>query len=155
MNHLFSRVTSRQGLASCVLALMVYQLGACPCGCLEHNAWLQWAGITSDDRGTPEDRATPDELGEVAAAASAVESQVTTADGDYHDCNGEPRPQYVDNARSARLADDFLERLATVVVILNASVDDTTVTAGRFNRDPGSVPLAHALSRPALQVYRL
>ncbi len=143
MKHLFFQLTRRRGLAFCVLALMVYQLGACPCGCLEHNAWLQWAGITSDDRG------------EIAAATPAADSLTTMSDGDYHDCNGEPRPQYVDNARSARLAGDFFERLSTVVVILNASVDVATIARGRFDRVSDSAPLAHALTRPALQVYRL
>jgi hypothetical protein len=126
-----------------VLALMVYQLGACPCGCLEHNAWLQWAGITADH------------YGGAVASTPAAESLITTADGDYHDCTGEPRPQFVDNARSARHMGDFFASLATVVYILNASVDDTATVHGRFERGSDSASLAHALSRPALQVYRL
>ena len=150
MNRLISQFTSRRGLASGVLGLLVYQLGACPCGCLEHNAWLQWAGVISD-HGGDSDAAMP-----VSESLTTVsESLTTVANGDTHDCTGEPRPQYVDNAQSTQVLGDFFQRLATIVVSLNTSMDDSSITRGRFDWGPDCAPLAHALSRPALQVYRL
>ena len=63
-----------------LLICLAYQLGACPCGCLEHNAWLQILGLSHHDHGP---------------AGSPDQSVVAAAE--HHDCSGQPRPLYLTN----------------------------------------------------------
>jgi len=63
-----------------MLLALVYQWGACPCGCVEHNAWLEWVGL---DHHHDHDHATP----------MAADPTVSAADD--HDCSGAARPYFL------------------------------------------------------------
>ncbi len=84
MLHLPTTIVVRlQKFVTCVLlAVMVYQLGACPCGCWEHNSWLQMMGLS--DHQHPIAEASDD---------------VSVHDPGHHDCTGEHAPEYFDNAQ--------------------------------------------------------
>ena len=73
-----SRVT-----AVALMLLLTHQLGACPCGCIEHNAWAQWLGLVTQDT----DAYPP-------AHADTFRS------GQDHDCTGKPFPLYVTNTKN-------------------------------------------------------
>ncbi len=63
-------------VTSMVMALcFVYQWGACPCGCLEHNAWLRWLGVVSHDHDHAE---------------AAFPGAPSVASSEDHDCTGRP-----------------------------------------------------------------
>lgn len=66
---------------------MLYQLGACACGCIDHNYWLQAVGIASDHHhhaGKP----AADQQNESGDRFAAVD----------HDCDGGTKPLYLNNA---------------------------------------------------------
>jgi len=77
------KLPSRRIVSGLLLAMIVFQLGACPCGCLEHNAWIQMVGLT-------------DHHHEVAFTSDCSSIQGASD----HDCTGEHAPDYLDNARS-------------------------------------------------------
>ena len=144
MNHWFPQSTRHRKLAAFVLlAGMIYQLGACPCGCLEHNAWLHLLGIESDHHA------------ESIAAPLTTAVLVITADTDHHDCTGESRPAYFDNARPIKLTTGFHEHAEPFLSIVVDAPDERSLNLSRFQQRKRSLALAHALSRPNLQVYRL
>jgi hypothetical protein len=74
----------RQLTTLTMLLWCVYQLGACPCGCLEHNAWAELIGLTSHD--------------EVASVSPAGGAVLSTAED--HDCTGQPRPLYLSSTEN-------------------------------------------------------
>lgn len=73
-----------QKLASSVLlAMIVFQIGACPCGCLEHNAWVQMLG-----------------LGDHHEEFVSLDDRLSIQDAGHHDCTGEGAHDYFNNART-------------------------------------------------------
>ncbi len=129
-------------LASGVLLVgMIFQLGACPCGCLEHNVWVQLLGLDADHH-----------LGRTASASTVSWSGL---DADHHNCTGEPRPGYVDNARSFRVAGLCHKEL---IAVADPSADRVIRSLRSSEhagpRSPGPA-VSHALTRSTLQVYRL
>jgi len=62
-----------------MLLLFVYQIGACPCGCVEHNAWLELLGFDHPH------------VTESTAGLSATDN--------HHDCTGANRFEYVSTTR--------------------------------------------------------
>ena len=44
-------ITKQQRLAATLVVCLLYQMGACPCGCLEHNYWLQAIGVADEHDG--------------------------------------------------------------------------------------------------------
>ncbi|MDA7980457.1 MAG: hypothetical protein MPJ50_16990 [Pirellulales bacterium] len=144
MRRLFLQLKSFHRYAAMILlAVTVFQLGACPCGCLEHNAWFQLLGINTEH---DDDR-----------AATGVEGGSDVAlivNDDTHDCEGEARVQYFNNTRVPSLQEKSVAggpvASTTIVVLLPNSI-----AAGTYRFQSGST-LAHAaaLCRPALQVYR-
>ena len=144
MNHRFPQSTRYRKFAAFVLLVgMIYQLGACPCGCLEHNAWLHLLGIDSDHDV------------EINATALASAALALTAESEHHDCTGEPRPTYFDNARSSKLTNGLLGHPESFLSIIVDAPDGRPLIRSRFQQRKSSFALAHALSRPDLQVYRL
>lgn len=130
--------------ATLLLVAMIYQLGACPCGCLEHNAWAHLLGLDAESR----DDAS------VGSFESPGHSSVNLAD--THDCTGEPRTQFVDNARGPRVEGStaFSSLLPALDCCLAVS-DSQTGFGQRRGGPPAGLAGSVALYRPALQVYRL
>ncbi len=129
-------------LASVALLIcLVLQLGACPCGCLEHNAWIQMLGWSMEDHAHSHD-------------VDDLHAQVSDGSQD-HDCTGELRPQYINNARPVRIAgtnDTVLEYGCTTGAVGAAPL------AERRARAPGIATVRwrpHGLSLAILQVYRI
>ena len=80
----------RRACSLLLAACFVYQLGACPCGCLEHNFWLQAIGFSAHEHAMPSThRPDGDQLASVDH-------------GHDHDCTGAAADVYVNNARSVR-----------------------------------------------------
>ncbi|MFK7737681.1 MAG: hypothetical protein AB8B50_16725 [Pirellulaceae bacterium] len=127
----------RKFAASVLLALVVYQLGACPCGCVEHNAWLQMFGVSSHSH---EDVA----LGSGNAPAIS---------GD-HDCSGEYVVAYMDNARPLVVNECMSQVSLAHLKVSEAAFGATSREKSAFS-SADCLVVAHALPRPALQVYRL
>lgn len=76
----------QQAAARIIVLCFVYQLGACPCGCWEHNAWLQMVGWHHEDHHQ--------------AATDALVDQPVLASAEFHDCTGQPQAKYLNNARN-------------------------------------------------------
>ena len=145
MNSLPGNLKPLQRFAATVLlAAMVFQLGACPCGCVEHNAWAQLLDLDSGDH----DHAL------IVAGQDAGLSSVTSSD--THDCTGEPRTQFVDNARGPRVHESSTPK--TQLHLFVGAIAHSNSLAGLGT---GYIELhlrleVHAaLCRPAMQVYRL
>lgn len=64
-----------------ILVAFVFHLGACPCGCIEHNAWLQVLHAADED-----------------SSQSGNDSRCEIAGDHEHDCAGS-RPQFLDTAQ--------------------------------------------------------
>lgn len=73
----------QQLLAAVVVLGFIFQLGACPCGCLEHNYWMQMAGLSPHE---PHDACDHD-------------SQPTAHQNHEHDCTGVAATLFVNNIR--------------------------------------------------------
>ena len=121
-----------------LLALLVYQLGACPCGCLEHNVWMEIVGFGSDHE--------PVEITNASLLVSAP---------DEHDCTGVPKAQYVNNARSITGSGEYLNSGVIAPFVLSDTHHEKTRRFPSFDKQADSLAVAHALSRPALQVFQL
>ncbi len=127
----------RKLACSVLLAMIVFQLGACPCGCLEHNAWFQMLGFGDHDHGL-----------------ASTDGVTSVQDAGHDDCTGELAAAYVDNSRL--LNRDPASRSAFETSAPDNQLGDTTtpdLRALQPNRDDLAIMHAPALS--ALQVYRL
>lgn len=138
MFSLSRRLIQLRKFASCVLlALVVYQLGACPCGCVEHNAWLQVLGVSDHSH-----------------AEVAVDTEDAISISGDHDCSGEHVVAYMDNARpvpSNEIGSQFL----TCLLVAPESASEAVGSGRSFFTQSDCLAFARALDRPALQVYRL
>ena len=142
MRNQLSRLNRPSKFAAYVLLMgMVFQLGACPCGCVEHNVWMQLFGIGIDDH-----------QGELP---SSTASALPAADADHHDCTGLPRPSYVDNARLYRVAAPDLQEVMVPVGVTADMQCGPSPSFRHFSSRSNSLAVAHAPSRSKLQVYRL
>ena len=91
------RLTMRRITIWMMLLGIVYQFGACPCGCLEHNAWLQMLGLSS--HGLLEVTSGELDSSGLPGESHSLDGVADRATGsDHHDCNGGPRPLYVNDA---------------------------------------------------------
>ena len=128
-----------------LLGGMVFQLGACACGCVEHNLWAQLLGLHAEDDHHHDSAFPENDGGESALAAE-----------DSHECSGQPKAPFVDNARTPRAQDALLPGTLDGAVAVAALSSPTIplLAARRVARPPNSAYRA-ALCRPALQVYRL
>lgn len=78
---MFSReFTLQRRLAATLVVCLFYQLGACSCGCVEHNYWLRTLGLA-------EDHQHPD--------TSSDDLSLVAND---HDCDGSQELPYIDNS---------------------------------------------------------
>ncbi|MEW4491105.1 hypothetical protein AB1L42_23725 [Thalassoglobus sp. JC818] len=146
MHPLFRKLKPAEHfVATMLLVVMVYQLGACPCGCVEHNVWAQLLGIDSDhDRNL------------ASTVLDGKSSGVLVGENeDQHDCSGEARAQYFNNIRVTSLQETFAADL--LVAWIAVAIFSLASAAAAVNRSRSESPpvFAAALCRPALQVYRL
>lgn len=139
-----------RGVAIFLLIAMMFQLGACQCGCLEHNAWVQLIGFCETDE------AEADEHHHAHLLVGNTHSNSVASTDQHHECGGQARPQFVDNSYASQLQKE------------SASVEGQAAFAAsmcppalRSPSNAGFLPtrvtfvLDVALRRPELQVYRL
>lgn len=130
--------TTRKKFATLLVVGFLYRLGACPCGCLEHNYWLQALGVANEHH----DDAHP----------ANDDSKLFHASND-HDCKGAQDSLFVDNAgHRERMVcfgeqDQFLGPLSTALLADVASVHE-------HDRGPPST-LGGQPVRALTQVYLL
>ena len=133
----FTPSVVRKFASTILLLLILFQLGACPCGCAEHNAWLQMMGMDHHHVDDP-----------IASSRTAIQ------EADHHDCTGEKAKPYLDNARVVRCG---CESLSTPSAIPShnlpalASTSDPTV----FRWSQGAHTYARAPDLSSLQVFQL
>lgn len=123
--------------SSALLAMILFQLGACPCGCLEHNAWFQMLGLSEhhDD---------------VATASDGV----SVRDAGHHDCTGEHAPDYLDNSKL--LGGDHRLASGLPATSFQSNVLELEATlSSRLLRDLQLHRMECAPARSLLQVYQL
>ena len=136
--------TLQRYTASLLLAVMVYQLGACSCGCLEHNVWAQMLDLDSADHASHSSQGAKEES-DVSQVASA----------ETHDCTGEARAQYFNNTRVPRpQGTEGPSGPVKLVAASELSPDSITVNMRRYAIH-ATLEFDAALYRPAIQVYRL
>ena len=94
---MFSRAaTLQQRFAATLLVVCLFhQMGACPCGCIEHNYWLQALGLAEDH---DHDRDSFDVYGTQSLSSS------------QHDCDGSHDLLYVDNSFAREFVDTLTIR---------------------------------------------
>ncbi|MCC9643212.1 hypothetical protein LOC71_13085 [Rhodopirellula sp. JC740] len=139
-------------LVQCVLVIaMLYQMGACPCGCLEHNAWLQLLGGFSHADGHPHPS-----LVQLSQNDSATTAAGEVSNSDDHDCTGEPTTLYTRSSRNPMPANGDCVQSLDFVDTANGAFGALMVVADERRRGIDlRGPNVRALSRPALQVFRL
>ena len=76
-------------LVHLMILLFLWQVGACPCGCLDHNAWVE---VVFEDGGS--------ESTESLRASSLPKGGEA---GSPHHCEGQSRPQYLRELRESEL----------------------------------------------------
>ncbi len=134
-----SRVHScRQArITSVVLSVcLIYQLGACPCGCLEHNHWLRVLGLADHDGDLAVD---------VDRATLVVQQE--------HDCSHDPRVQFVSTSRSWEGSSCWL---CDEAVVLQQPLVAVALTPSRRSLDRGPPgPLGTNALLSSLQVFLL
>ena len=137
MFSLSRRLIQLRKSASCVLlALVVYQLGACPCGCVEHNAWLQVLGVSDHSH------------------AEVVETGDAISISGGHDCSGEHVVAYMDNARQVP-SNEIGSQVLKCFLMTPESGSEAVGSGRSFCAQSDCLAFARALDRPSLQVYRL
>lgn len=124
-----------------LLVCLVFQLGACSCGCLEHNAWVELFQLSTDDHGH--------DLAQSDRASGGV-----SIEDNHHDCTGEARPQYVNTARDVSSIQNEGRPTHTYPVALASDHLSHSMTPSGFHSPPPPGRL-HALSRPVTQIFRL
>lgn len=133
-----SSVSVQKFACRVLLVLIVFQLGACPCGCLEHNAWVQMLGLSSHHD----------------HHLSEAETDQTTIEGSDHDCNGRPGAVYFNNAISVNAdhaynqGNSVAASCGSLELLTVAILDSSSLDSCRFRR-------TYAPSLSALQVYQL
>lgn len=134
-----------RGAAALLLIVMLFQLGACPCGCLEHNAWVQLLGLSDAD--------------EIRIANPVLDQDncISVASADHaHDCIGEARPQFVDNSCTVQLRKASTTGEPQVSFFASARITALALQPpDRLLSKLSMFELDAAHCRPALQVYRL
>ena len=135
MNDRRSRLLQLHRLAALALLVgIVYQLGACPCGCLEHNMWVALLGLDSD--------------GHSDAGAGRADTMVHSTDHE-HDCTGKAKARYLDNSNKA-------PRTASFDLIIVRLVTPQTAVLPRVSyRKRHGPPRPPECSLSALQVFQL
>jgi hypothetical protein len=86
----FALPRSKQCLVTALLFGFVWQMGACPCGCLDHNLWLRILCPV----------ANPTDVVDVAATDTVVSG---------HDCDHQPRDPYLCGRKSGEDTKSTLE----------------------------------------------
>jgi hypothetical protein len=84
-------------IALAIVVSFAWQLGGCPCGCFEHNAWVLM--LVSNEHSIE-----PDQHGEfcpgfACQATGSSASQLLSSEHNHEECAG-GRTTYVDNSRS-------------------------------------------------------
>jgi len=126
-----------------LLSAMVFQLGACPCGCIEHNAWVQFLGLDAGDH----------DHTSVADHGTGLSSISST---DTHDCTGEGNAPFVDNARGPCLIVSPLPESANQFLAGAIAPFDSLFGLRACHIDARPIPdFDAARIRPSLQVYQL
>ena len=135
--------------ATLLIALMFYQFGACPCGCLEHSAWAQMLGVD----------ASGDEVQD-ALGTHRRDRAVVARGHDEHDCTGNARPKYLNNARPSSVERILgADRSLASVVVSDLTARSADAVLGRCRIGPTfdatAAPCRVAQRRAALQVFLL
>ena len=126
---------TRTGPALLILAFL-YHLGACPCGCWEHNYWLQALGFVPP----------------LATQRSADATPLAVQTEEHDDCTGGNARSFLDNSRTRkselRLQFAVQQQLPANIIRLGDISSDATL----------ALPPHRGLGRPTcsqLQVFLL
>ena len=135
-----------------LLVCLLFQLGACPCGCLEHNAWLEMLGIQHHEQPSDGQLSTIPSVKKVDVDHDHI-GRIAAVEYD-HECDGNGCPKYFNNARGVTLSQSCVWEVAPIPAILGSSW--TSETTSRFflsvSRFSGH---RCAPSRSDLQVFRI
>lgn len=130
-SHLISTVP-----AILLLFVSVFRLGDGPCGCPDHNAWIELVGIVADD---------------VVDSCSHKSETPETENQWEHACDGVPLGHYVDNSRTPHVD----EGQATYQLAA-ACPFETANQMAKSMCNPAPPPhYVVVLTRPALKVYQV
>lgn len=128
-----------------MLAVLVFGLGACPCGCFEHNAWAQLLPLDS----------THNNLDFLKDTGSGQVATLVFDDTDSHDCTGEERAQYLNNTRMPSLQEHSSTDGPTTASAIAVSLTNSIVVETYGPQSDLIIAHSAALCRPSLQVYLL
>lgn len=126
--------------ATLLILLFIFDVGACPCGCLDHNGWLE---LFSTDEVKP--------FSGTVSTSTSSNDDWTPVLADQH-CDGTGKAKYRMSARRRDLTHDASMSAALCKAPLCCETASTTDRA-TLGRRPSGKHLALPV-RAALQVWR-
>jgi hypothetical protein len=133
------RRTALRNTSLVMTLCLVYQMGACPCGCWEHNHWFAMLGLEQDERQAP---ILPTTVGRVLSSA------------DSHDCTGAPKPLYA--SQSELKLRKLANAPSTLAWHAPLRLADSASGPGRLRDQRGPPgPIGGPANRARLQVFLL
>lgn len=124
-----------------MVACFLLQLGACPCGCIEHSVWVHW--LIGDSAVGAVDETVDEAVADASPSPHGVPDHP-------HDCTGGPRPSYFNNAFTTFHSKPMVCFIETVASHDPPGRDRLRPTCAI---EQGKLP--HALGPPELQVFQL
>ena len=122
---------------------LTYQAGACPCGCLEHNVWVQMLGWGDD----------PHQHAGVPSSGADVERATQVASHHDHDCEGLPPSLYVSSMERMLRPGERTSELAMAAEAVAGDFCPELIRRCDDRGPPGS--FAPGAQRARLQVFLL
>jgi hypothetical protein len=139
-------------VAVAILASFTWQLGSCPCGCFEHNAWVQMF-VSNEHAEVRHDEQSPASTRDDSPVIYRSETSLLACEHDHERCTG-GQASYLDNSRT----DSLSGASRTVTQAVAGSVHFghhrcTVPIVSQFNQHRSPVKNTFQHSRSALQVY--
>jgi hypothetical protein len=140
-------------VAVAILASFTWQLGSCPCGCFEHNAWVLLFVSSEHTEEADHDHQPDRHLEMDLQATDHMASWLLACEHNHERCIG-GQISYIDNSRSDLLGGNSRSVILQVAGHLSIGHFRPTVpytSQVTQHRSPVENPFQH--SRSALQVY--
>jgi hypothetical protein len=150
--HNQSRTRFVRFVAVAILVSFTWQLGSCPCGCFEHNAWVQMF-VSNEHAEVPHDEQSHAFTRNDSPADYRLITSLLACEHDHERCNG-GQTSYLNISRTDSLGGASRTVIQGVACSVHFGHHRCTVPiVSQFNQHRCPVENLFQHSRSALQVY--